>query len=104
MGIEQVKAFYTRLSSDAAFYKQLQLTGSKAECRQVVKLAGYSFTDNEFEAYTAQLLSANIFDDHQYESVDGKELEAVLGGASAFIQESVPMPPYGHSPELLANL
>jgi predicted ribosomally synthesized peptide with nif11-like leader len=103
MAIEQVKAFYARLSSDAAFYKQLQLTANKAECREVVRLAGYSFTDNEFEEYTAQLLRTNN-SNNQLELVEERELEKVLGGASAFIQDPIPMPPYGHSPELYNNL
>jgi predicted ribosomally synthesized peptide with nif11-like leader len=104
MAIEQVKAFYERLLSDTAFYKQLQVSANKAECSKIVKLAGYSFTETEFEAYTAQLLSKNISGEHQHESVDEKELETILGGASRLIQESIPMPPYGHSPELFVNL
>jgi predicted ribosomally synthesized peptide with nif11-like leader len=102
MSIEQVKAFYKRLSSDKAFYKKLQQTANKAECKQVVKFAGYSFTDQEFEAYTAQILNAQT-SDNQIEYVDEKELEAVLGGVSPFVQASIPMPPYGHSPDLFAS-
>jgi predicted ribosomally synthesized peptide with nif11-like leader len=103
MAIKHVKAFYERLSTDTAFYKQLQLSANKAECSKIVKLAGYSFTEAEFEAYTALLLRKNI-PENQLESIDKRELEVVLGGAYALIQDSVPMPPYGHSPELFANL
>jgi predicted ribosomally synthesized peptide with nif11-like leader len=99
MAIEQVKAFYERLSSDKDFYSQLQSTTSKAECKQVVKSAGYSFTDAEFEDYTAQLLGSKTQGD-RLEFLNERELAGVLGGASIFMQGSVPIPPYGQSPDL----
>jgi predicted ribosomally synthesized peptide with nif11-like leader len=99
MAIEQVKAFYERLSSDQSFYRQLKSTTSKAECKQVVKLAGYSFTDAEFEDYTAQLLGSETPGD-RLDSLNERELEGVLGGASIFMQGSVQVSPYGHSPDL----
>jgi predicted ribosomally synthesized peptide with nif11-like leader len=99
MTIEQVKSFYERLSSDQDFYIQLQSTHSKAECKQIVKLAGYSFTDAEFEDYTARLLSTKTQGNY-LESLNTRELQAILGGASAFIQTSIPIPPYGNSPDL----
>jgi predicted ribosomally synthesized peptide with nif11-like leader len=97
MAIEQVKAFYERLSSDKDFYVQLESTASKAECKKIVQLAGYSFTDSEFEDYTAQLLNVNKPIDC-IDALDEKELEAVLGGVSKFTQGSVQMVPYGHPP------
>lgn len=97
MAIDQVKAFYERLASDKDFYVQLESTSSKAECKQLVHLAGYSFTDSEFEDYTAQLLSVNKPSD-RIDTLDEKELEAVLGGVSKFTQGFVPMVPYGHPP------
>jgi predicted ribosomally synthesized peptide with nif11-like leader len=100
MAIEQVKAFYERLSSDKDFYSQLQSTTSKAECKQVVNLAGYSFTDAEFEDYTAQLLGSKTPPGNRLESLNERELAGVLGGASIFMQGSVNLPPYGHSPDL----
>lgn len=98
MAIEQVKYFYERLSSDKDFYVQLESTSSKAECKQIVQLAGYIFTDAEFEEYTAQLLNANKHSDC-FDSLSEKELDAVLGGISKFTQGSVPIVPYGHSPQ-----
>jgi predicted ribosomally synthesized peptide with nif11-like leader len=103
MAIEQVKYFYERLSSDQAFYKQLQFTASKAECKQVVASAGYIFTDAEFEDYTARLLDTTGSEDY-LESLDEKELAAVLGGAASFTRGSGPLPPYGHSPGLYSRL
>lgn len=97
MAIEQVKAFYERLASDKDFYIQLESTSSKAECKQIVQLAGYSFTESEFEDYTTQLLHIAKPSDC-IDALDEKELEAVLGGVSKFTQGSVQMVPYGHPP------
>jgi predicted ribosomally synthesized peptide with nif11-like leader len=102
MAIEQVKLFYERLSSDSIFYEQLQSTANKAECKQVVASAGYSFTDAEFEDYTAYLLDVNSSTDY-LENLDEKELAAVLGGAASFVRGSSPLPPYDHSPELYSR-
>jgi predicted ribosomally synthesized peptide with nif11-like leader len=95
MAMEQVKVFYERIASDKDFYVQLESTSSKAECKEIVHLAGYSFT--EFEDYTAQLLNVNKPIDC-IDALDDKELEAVLGGVSKFTQGSVQMVPYGHPP------
>ncbi len=99
MAIEQVKAFYNRLAADPTFYTQLESTANKAECQQVVRLAGYHFTETEFEDYTAQLLNTEKEID-RLESLGEKELAAVLGGAAVFTKSSVGLPPYGHSPYL----
>jgi predicted ribosomally synthesized peptide with nif11-like leader len=99
MAIEQVKAFYNRLAADPTFYTQLESTANKAECQQVVRLAGYHFTETEFEDYTAQLLNTEKEID-RLESLGEKELAAVLGGAAVFTQGSARLPPYGHSPYL----
>jgi hypothetical protein len=65
----------------------------------VVKLAGYSFTDAEFEDYTAQLLGTETQGD-RLESLNERDLAGVLGGASIFMQGFVQVPPYGQSPDL----
>jgi predicted ribosomally synthesized peptide with nif11-like leader len=44
MSLENVKAFYERLATDEAFSVQIQALKSKNECRQIVKSAGYDFT------------------------------------------------------------
>jgi predicted ribosomally synthesized peptide with nif11-like leader len=73
MAIEQVKAFYNRLAADPTFYTQLESTANKAECQQVVRLAGYHFTETEFEDYTAQLLNTEKEID-RLESLDKKRI------------------------------
>ncbi|MCF2152108.1 Nif11-like leader peptide family natural product precursor [Desmonostoc muscorum LEGE 12446] len=103
MALEHVKAFYERLAADEAFYKQLQGTKSKVECSQVVKDAGYDFTEQEFEKYTSQLLRLNTSD--ELREMNEKELKAVFGGAYLFTTGAEPLPPYGHSPlEWIGNI
>lgn len=62
------------------FRAQIQSVSSKAECSQLVKSAGYNFTQEEFEEYTARLLESSATEGELRE-LDEKELEAVFGGA-----------------------
>ncbi len=79
MSLEQVKSFYERLANDEAFRSQIQNVKTKEECSQIVKAAGYDFTQAEYEEYTLQLLeSANADDGLQ--DLDEKELAGVIGG------------------------
>lgn len=84
MSLENVKAFYARLANDEAFRTQIQNVKDKAECSQIVKSAGYDFTQEEFEEYTAQLLESSS-DNDEMTDLNEKELEAVFGGASSII-------------------
>ena len=56
MTIENVKAFYKRLADDRAFRTQIETAGSKQKCSKIVQEAGFDFTQEEFEEFTAQLL------------------------------------------------
>ncbi len=98
MSTQNVKAFYERLASDETFRTQLQGVESKAECSQIVKNAGYDFTSEEFEEYTAQLLESNS-DNDEMTDLNEKELEAVFGGASSLIsKDKIYLPMYGIPP------
>lgn len=44
MNFEAVQAFYQRLATDEAFRTQIQKVKSKEECSQIVKTAGFNFT------------------------------------------------------------
>ncbi|MDZ8262446.1 Nif11-like leader peptide family natural product precursor [Nostoc sp. ChiQUE01b] len=79
MSVENVQAFYARLASDEAFRNQMQGVTSKDECSQLVKGAGYDFTQEEFEEYTAQLLESEAAEG-ELQDLGEKELEAVVGG------------------------
>ncbi|GET36136.1 Nif11-like leader peptide family natural product precursor [Microseira wollei] len=81
MSLANVEAFYKRLSTDEALRSRIQQVNSKDECSQIVKAAGYDFTPEEFEEYTAQLLESDAADGELRE-LDEKELEVVFGGAS----------------------
>jgi predicted ribosomally synthesized peptide with nif11-like leader len=76
MSSQHVKAFYEKLSQDEVFRDRIKNVKSKEDCSRIVKAAGYDFTQQEFEDYTAQLLSS---DDNLIE-VGERELEAVYGG------------------------
>jgi predicted ribosomally synthesized peptide with nif11-like leader len=82
MSLENVKAFYERLATDEVFRSQIQGVKNKDECSQIVKGAGYDFTQQEFEEYTVQLLESSTNNDELMD-LNEKELEAVFGGATA---------------------
>ncbi len=97
MSLENVKAFYERLATDEVFRSQIQNVKNKNECSQIVKNAGYDFTQQEFEEYTVQLLESGATDGELMD-LNEKELEAVFGGASSVIGKlpihGVVWPPY----------
>jgi predicted ribosomally synthesized peptide with nif11-like leader len=84
MSLENIKAFYQRLANDEAFRSQIQNVQSKEKCSQIVKAAGYNFTPQEYEEYTAQLLDSDS-DDSELKDLSEQELEAVFGGATSLI-------------------
>ncbi|MBD0301453.1 MAG: Nif11-like leader peptide family natural product precursor [Tolypothrix sp. T3-bin4] len=94
MSIENVQAFYTKLANDEAFRAQIQGVKSKDEYSQVVKSAGYNFTQDEFEEYTAQLLESTAGDD-ELKDLNEEELEAVFGGNSPITGKLNPQLIYG---------
>ena len=79
MSLDQVHAFYKRTASDEEFRSRLQEANSKEECSQIVKTAGFDFTQQEFEEYTARLLESDRTTDEMYD-LSEKELETVFGG------------------------
>jgi predicted ribosomally synthesized peptide with nif11-like leader len=79
MSLDNVKSFYARLTSDEAFRSQIQNVNSKDECSQIVREAGYEFTQEELEEYTSQLLESTS-DGGEIRDLNQKELEAVFGG------------------------
>ena len=94
MSLENVKAFYAKLAIDEAFRTQIQGVSSKAECSTIVKGAGFDFTLEEYEEYTAQLLESSV-DNGEMKDLNEKELEAVFGGASSVIGTPIIQPLYG---------
>lgn len=81
MSLTNVKAFYQRLANDEVFRSQIQNVKSKEECSQIVRAAGYNFTQQEYEEYTAQLLESDP-NDSELKDLSEQELEAVFGGAN----------------------
>jgi predicted ribosomally synthesized peptide with nif11-like leader len=79
MSLKNVKNFYEKLANDEAFRTQMQAVESKDECSQVVRNAGFHFTDEEFEEYTTQLLESTA-GEGELKDLNERELEAVFGG------------------------
>jgi predicted ribosomally synthesized peptide with nif11-like leader len=78
MSIKNVELFYKRLSTDKVFSSHIQ-EANKEEFSRVVKAAGYDFTQQEFEDYTADLLDGDLSKNVLGE-IGERELEAVQGG------------------------
>lgn len=97
MSLEHVKAFYGKLVNDETFRNQIQGVSSKEECSQIVKAAGYDFTLEEYEEYTAQLLESAA-GEGELKDLSEKELAAVFGGLTGKPQiqplYGVVWPPY----------
>jgi predicted ribosomally synthesized peptide with nif11-like leader len=78
--MSSVEAFYTRLAEDEAFRAQIQSATSKEECSQIVKAAGYDFTQEELDAYNTKLLIEANLDPEKIQELGEKEMAEVLGG------------------------
>lgn len=91
MSLAHVKAFYQQLANDQAFRTQIENVKSKEECSQIVKAAGYDFTLEEYEEYTAQLLESAA-DEGELKDLSEEELAAVFGG---LIGKPIFQPLYG---------
>lgn len=94
MALEQVHAFYQKIASDESFRSQIQSVNSKEECSEIVKTAGFDFTPQEFEEYTAQLLES----DHPDEEIQDLSEEALAAVAGGFIGGFRFRPMYGLPP------
>jgi predicted ribosomally synthesized peptide with nif11-like leader len=84
MSLENVKAFYKRLTSDKAFRTQIELAANKSKCSQIVSAAGYNFTQEEFEEFTSELIEADV-SNNQFQELNEQELEAVMGGVTSVL-------------------
>jgi predicted ribosomally synthesized peptide with nif11-like leader len=94
MSLANVQAFYQRLATDEPFRLQIQGVETKEECSQIVQGAGYDFTQEEFEEFTAQLLESTA-DEEGIKDLNERELEAVFGGASSVLGKPIIQPLYG---------
>lgn len=94
MALQDVKAFYERLTTDEQFRSRLENVRSKEECSQTVKSEGYNFTQEEFEEFTAKLIASEK-NEGELRDLDEKELEAVAGGAMGLIRFPIYQLMYG---------
>jgi predicted ribosomally synthesized peptide with nif11-like leader len=79
MALEQVHAFYQKIASDESFRSRIQSVNSKEECSEIVKGAGFDFTPQEFEEYTARILESDR-PDEEVTDLSEEDLAAVAGG------------------------
>ncbi|GCA80724.1 Nif11-like leader peptide family natural product precursor [Microcystis aeruginosa] len=94
MALEQVHAFYQKIASDESFRSRIQSVNSKEECSEIVKGAGFDFTPQEFEEYTARILESDR-PDEEVTDLSEEDLAAVAGG---FIGGSLVHAIYGLPP------
>ncbi len=94
MSLKNVQLFYEKLSVDEHFSAQIQSVASKEECSQIVKAAGYDFTQQEFEDYTAQVLEISS-SKQELQFLNERELEAVVGGIGRMLFPPERFPLYG---------
>lgn len=93
MSLENVRAFYERLATNKTFHAQIKSLKTKNECSQVVKNAGYDFSQEKFAEFTAQLLESTVAED-SFRDLNEKELSAVFGRLKSFASLQA-VPPYG---------
>jgi len=84
MALEQVHAFYQKIASDESFRSRIQSVNSKEECSEIVKAAGFDFTPQEFEEYTARILESDR-PDEEIKDLSAEDLAAVAVGFIAGI-------------------
>ena len=76
MSVESARAFYERIATDETFQKQLRNATNDDKRLDIILAAGYSFTQQEWEAAIAQISESN-------DGISDAELEAVAGGLGA---------------------
>jgi predicted ribosomally synthesized peptide with nif11-like leader len=97
MSLKNVELFYDRLLTDETFKQKIQNAGSKENCSLLVKAAGYDFTQQELEDYTAQAIQIRS-SEQEFRSLSERELEAVAGGMLKFILPPQMVQEYGLPP------
>ncbi|MTJ47578.1 Nif11-like leader peptide family natural product precursor [Dolichospermum sp. UHCC 0259] len=83
MSLGSVRDFYKQLVADDDFRNQIQNVENKEECSQIVKAAGYDFTQEEYEEYTLKLLES-VNSDNELQDLGEKELAGVFGGITGW--------------------
>jgi len=79
MSIESAKAFYSRMTTDEAFRTPFEQAATKEKRKQLLQVAGYDFTPEEWQVATAEIQDSNSADSE----LSDAQLEAVTGGVAA---------------------
>ena len=79
MSVESASAFYVRTTTDEAFRRQLEQAASKEERQQILQVAGYDFTPEEWRTVIVEIQTSTPASDE----LSDAQLEAVSGGGAA---------------------
>lgn len=79
MSIESAKVFYSRMTTDEAFRTPFEQAATKEERKQLLQVAGYDFTPEEWQVATAEIQDSNSANSE----LSDAQLEAVSGGVVA---------------------
>lgn len=90
MSIENAQSFYVRVTTDEEFRTQLEQTQTAEERQQIIQVAGYKFTSEEWETAKEQILAAS---DSSKGELSEEELTSVSGGRG--LLPFLPTPIYG---------
>ncbi len=85
MSIESAKTFYQRVTTDEAFRTQIESYPTE-ERATVLREAGYDFTQEEWEAASAEILQTTSSEGELNEA----QLEAIAGGVKAIALYGLP--------------
>ena len=85
MSIENARSFYVRVTTDEEFRTQLEQTATAEERQQIIRTAGFEFTNEEWETAKEQILAASNSNEGD---LSDTELTAISGGLVPF-----PFPP-----------
>ena len=79
MSIENAQSFYVRVTTDEEFRTQLEQTETVEERQQIIRTAGFEFTNEEWETAKEQILAASSSNEGE---LSDTELTAISGGKS----------------------
>ncbi|ACK68893.1 protein of unknown function nitrogen fixation [Gloeothece citriformis PCC 7424] len=96
MSLQNVEAFYQRMTTDPEFSNQVQQAKTSEERIKVIRNEGYYFTQEEFDEYTDKFLMSK-FEEGELVDLSERELDAVLGGLKGSFPKAIALygiPPY----------
>ncbi|MEM7592900.1 MAG: Nif11-like leader peptide family natural product precursor [Cyanobacteria bacterium P01_A01_bin.83] len=94
MSKESAKACFIKLQTDKDFENQLKQAQTRAEREEIIKNAGFDFTDEEWDAFAQE--SRDALNSEEAQELSEEDLENVAGGG--ILLDRGIMAAYGMSP------